>query len=108
MRIIATTTGPVTIAAFEGRLDTLTTPNAEDALLPLVKQGSVVANFEAVGYVSSTGLRLLLKAAKLAKASGHSFSVCALQPLVREVIEISGFEKIIPIYASQADALAAG
>jgi anti-anti-sigma factor len=107
MQITEIKSGAVTVAAFEGRLDTATAATAEAKLLALLAQGAVVADLTEVRYVSSAGLRVLLKAAKQAKTAGQGFSVCGLQPSVREVFEISGFDKIIPAYASRAEALAA-
>jgi anti-anti-sigma factor len=107
MQITEIKSGAVTVAAFEGRLDTATAATAEAKLLALLAQGAVVADLAEVRYVSSAGLRVLLKAAKQAKTAGQGFSVCGLQPSVREVFEISGFDKIIPAYASRAEALAA-
>jgi anti-anti-sigma factor len=107
MQITEIKSGAVTVAAFEGRLDTATAATAEAKLLALLAQGAVVADLSEVRYVSSAGLRVLLKAAKQAKTAGQGFSVCGLQPSVREVFEISGFDKIIPAYASRAEALAA-
>jgi anti-anti-sigma factor len=106
MQIAEIKSGAVTIAAFDGRLDTATAAEAEEKLLALLAGGPVVADLEGVRYVSSAGLRVLLKAAKQAKGAGNSFAVCALQPAVREVFEISGFDKIIPAFPTRAEAVA--
>ena len=108
MQIAEHREGTVTVAAMEGRLDTATAPSAEEKLIALLDQGGVVADMEGVRYVSSAGLRVLLKAAKQARTRGVPFSVCSLQPAVREVFEISGFDKIIPSHATRAAALTAG
>jgi anti-anti-sigma factor len=94
------------IARIEGRLDATTAPEAEAVLQDMVAQGPVLADLEQVRYVSSAGLRVLLKAAKQAQAAQHRFAVFGLQPTVREVFEISGFDRIIATYASLADATA--
>ena len=107
MQITVVKSGAVTIAVLDGRLDTVTAAGAEQKLLPLLQEGSVVADLELVHYISSAGLRLMLKAAKAAKGAGVSFSICASQPAVREVFEISGFSKIIPAFATRDDALGA-
>jgi anti-anti-sigma factor len=106
MQITAIKSGAATVASFDGRLDAVTAAEAEKTLLGMLHDGSVVADLERVGYMSSAGLRLLLKAAKLAKSNGVSFSVCASQPAVREVFEISGFDKVIPAFVTRAEAVA--
>jgi anti-anti-sigma factor len=108
MQIVEHREGATTIAALEGRLDTATAPATEERLIALLDQGGVVADMTGVRYVSSAGLRVLLKTAKQARTRNVSFSVCGLQPAVREVFEISGFDKIIPLHATRAEALAAG
>ncbi len=108
MQISEQREGARTVAILDGRLDTATAAEAETRLLGLLDAGAVIADMEGVRYVSSAGLRVLLKAAKAAKGKGVSFTVCGLQPAVREVFEISGFDRIIPSHATRADALAAG
>jgi anti-anti-sigma factor len=95
------------VAILDGRLDTATAALTETRLLALLEKGGVIADLSEVRYVSSAGLRVLLKAAKQAKATGASFAVVGLQPPVREVFEISGFDKIIPAFATRAEAASA-
>jgi anti-anti-sigma factor len=96
-----------TVAQFEGRLDASTAAVAETALTGMVVAGPVVADLEQVCYISSIGLRVLLKAAKLAKENGFRFKVSGLQPAVREVFETAGFDQLIPAFPTAADATAA-
>ncbi len=58
-----------------------------------------------VSYVSSLGLRALLQAAKAAQRAGGSLALCAMQPMVEEVLSVSGFGSIVPMHASRAEAL---
>ena len=97
-----------TVARFEGRLDASTAAGAETALAGMVTSGPVVADLEQVCYISSIGLRVLLKAAKLARQKGVRFTVSGLQPAVREVFETAGFDQVIPAFATAAEATAAG
>ena len=108
MDITESTAEGVKVAALKGRLDTATAPAAEGKLLGMLEGGAkVVADLAEVHYVSSAGLRVLLKAAKQAKATGGSFAVASPQAPVREVLEISGFDKILGVHASAAAAAAA-
>jgi len=106
MEITETTEGGKAVAVLDGRLDTATAVVTEAKLLGMLTHGPVIADLSAVRYVSSAGLRVLLKAAKQAKGAGHSFSVVGLQAPVREVFEISGFDKIIPSFDSRVAAAA--
>ncbi len=98
--------GGSAVLALDGRLDSVTAPAVEAKLVALLARGPVVADLAAVRYVSSAGLRVLLKAAKDAKAAGSRFSVCGMQAAVKEVFEVSGFDRVIPAFATAAEATA--
>ena len=97
-----------TVARFEGRLDAGTAADAETVLAGMLAEGHVVADMEQICYISSIGLRVLLKVARLAKEKGVRFTVSGLQPAVRDVFETAGFDQLIPSFATTAEATAAG
>lgn len=99
--------GRITIVAPHQKLDTGTAPMAGQTLSTLVGQGArrIVVDFTDVAYVSSAGLRILLAAAKQLRAMGGELRVCALNDSVQEVFEISGFNTLLPVFASAADAI---
>ena len=99
--------GAVTIVRIEGNLDTQTSPEAEAQLTRLIEAGArkIVVNFERLAYISSSGLRILLVAAKQLRESGGELRVCGLSDLVREVFGISGFDSILPVSKGEAEAL---
>jgi anti-anti-sigma factor len=107
MQIAEIKSGLVTVAALDGRLDTTTAGGAEQKLLALLSAGGLIADLSGVQYVSSAGLRVLLKTAKQAKSAHVSFAICGAQQTVREVFEMSGFDKIIPSFTTRDEALAA-
>lgn len=82
-----------------GRLDGLTAPDHEKALQEvLASAGSAVTlDLADLSYVSSAGLRVLLSAAKTAKARGTSITLAHPQPAVMEVLRLSGFDTIFAI-----------
>jgi anti-anti-sigma factor len=67
---------------------------------------AVIVDCAALEYVSSAGLRAVLLAARAAQRAGIAFVLCALQPAVREVFDLSGFSRIISVYPDRAAALA--
>ncbi len=99
--------GAVKIVRIEGKLDTQTSPDAEARLTQLIDAGArkVVVNFERLAYISSAGLRILLAAAKRIQGSGGELRVCSLSDLVGEVFAISGFDTILSVSKSEAEAL---
>ena len=78
-----------------GRLDSATSPAVESALVTLLESGEnrVVLDLSAVDYVSSAGLRVLLKAAKHLSGRG-ALVLCGLQPPVQQLLQLAGLDKL--------------
>lgn len=90
------------VVAATGRLDSNSAPTLDAALSgPAKARDKLVVDLSAVDYVSSAGLRILLKAAKLARASGQKLALAGLAPGVREVFDVSGFTKLFLIADSR-------
>ena len=99
----------MTVIDMSGRLDTSTSGAAYDELVAIAKSGvtKVVLNLDKMEYVSSAGLRIILTAAKLLKSSMGEMKICHANGVVKEVLEISGFNHLIDIYDEEKDAIAA-
>lgn len=84
----------------------------EQALIPLLGSlppGSrLVLDLSGVDYMSSVGLRVLMLAAKQSKGQSLAISVAGLQPALREIFQISRFDKLYAVHDDVAAALAAG
>ena len=103
--------GEVSCVVPVGRLDFDAAPGFQQALERLLggagkPPAAVIVDGSGLEYVSSAGLRAFLLAARSAQRSGVAFALCALQPAVREVFELSGFSRIIAVHADRASALA--
>ncbi len=94
------------IAKVEGRVDSANAREFENALSAAISDDShVIIDFEGLSYISSSGLRVILLVAKTLRNRDVKFALCSLSDPIEEVFKISGFDKIIPIYGSQAEAL---
>jgi anti-sigma B factor antagonist len=69
-------------------------------------QDRVVLDLSGLEYISSAGLRILMLAAKQCKAQKGTLVLTGLQPLVREIFEISKFTMVFTITPSLDEALA--
>ena len=107
MKIEVRDSNDVKILEFEGNLDTNTSPDAEATINELIDNGStmLLANFEELNFISSAGLRVLLATAKKLRGTGGDLRICALNPTVQEVFDISGFGSILSVYHSESEAL---
>ena len=104
--------GKTVVLAPAGRIDMATSDQFRERLIPLISSAaaageSVVLDFSGVDYISSAGLRVLMLAAKEARASGSKIAVAALQPLVNEIFQISRFDKVLPCHSGVNEAVAA-
>ena len=106
MEITSKIDGDLVHLKVAGSIDASTSPNVEQAVTAALAGGRkrLIFDMRGVSYISSAGLRAILLAAKQAKAGGGGVAVLGLQPDVEEVFTISGFGKIVPIAASDAEA----
>lgn len=93
----------------ERRLDSCSSGMFYDELESATESGGrvVVIDMEDVDYVSSAGLRVIMQAVRRMQQQGGSLALCSLSKDVRSVFETSGFDQLIAIHPSRADALAA-
>ncbi len=107
MEITTNSINDATIVAINGKLDALTCGNVETALAQLIDSGktSLVIDFTELSYISSAGLRILLKTAKQLKGINGSLVLCCMKDFIKEVFDVSGFSSIIPITDTVENAL---
>ena len=84
-----------TTLALSGRLDTVTAPELEKAVAELLPQAdSLVLDLGSLEYISSAGLRVILKAYKTLANKG-GLKLTGVQEAVREVFDITGFSDFL-------------
>ena len=90
--------GDALTVALEGRLDTTTAPKLEEQLRPVLNNGvtNLTIDLEALDYVSSAGLRVLLSAQKIMNKQGE-MTVRNVNDAVMEVFEVTGFVDLLNI-----------
>lgn len=108
MRTTNDRSGSTDILHVEGRIDATSSPELERQLLEVSKdgQGAVLLDFSGVDYVSSAGLRVLLVGVKALAGSPRSLAVAGAREDVMDVIQLTGFHRILTIYGSLENALA--
>lgn len=95
-----------------GRIDHQTADAFSIALAPYLETCNasgdrLLFDLSALDYISSAGLRVLMIATKRTKPVGGQLAVAAPQDMVREVLEITRFDLVFPVYASVADGVRA-
>ena len=89
--------GAKTQLKISGRLDTSTAPELEstiDSCLAGVEE--LIMDFEGLEYVSSAGLRVILKSQKIMNKQG-SMKIVNVNDTIMEVFDITGFADVLTI-----------
>ena len=97
MTIEKTITGTAAALKIIGRLDTTTAPELEatiDGCVAGIKE--LVLDCGELEYISSAGLRVILKAQKLMNAQGN-MKLTHVNETIMEVFDITGFADILTI-----------
>lgn len=98
--------GGARIAAIEGRIDSTNAGDFEANMNQGVgdNTNALIMDLSQLSFMSSAGLRVLLRMAKAFRAP-RTLSVCGLSELLAEIFNISGFDQIVTIHDSKATAL---
>ena len=87
--------GNVLNIALEGRLDTVSSPDLEKALASLPEGvNELVYDFSKLDYISSAGLRVLLRTHRNLPMGGKT-KILNCNPIVKEVFSVTGFSDIV-------------
>lgn len=101
--------GGITVLTLAGRLDSCASEDFGKRLdTSLPKDGGpVLLDCTHLTFISSAGLRILLKGAKQMQNAGGTLALCALSENVHDVFAISGLLKVFPVHATRGEALPA-
>lgn len=108
MEVSVQKTQDVTVFVIRGSVDGLTAERLLAVMDEQVDAGAVrlVADFSALEYTSSAGLRALLSTVKRARGLGGDLRLAAVRPQVLRVLDLSGFTSILKLYDDVAGAVA--
>lgn len=101
------TAGNVLILRFSGRLDAISTPEAEKKVLEYIEKGShlLLLDFSNIDYISSAGMRMLLAITKKIKNQSGRFVLSGATTNVMDVFKMSGFDHVLELVDTEEEAL---
>ena len=107
MEIVRQEVGAIVLFALNGRLDTNTATDLEKTLLQEINRNTnkIVIDCAGLDFITSSGLRVLLLAAKKLKAIDGKVVLCTLQEHVKNIFEVAGFTMLLSIYPSRQQAI---
>lgn len=93
------TRGDWRVVCVKGRADAEAADALESALRSAVEANAkVAADFSALDYISSAGLRAVLQAARAAQTKDRVFAVCGMSASVKKVFDMSGLHQVLTIH----------
>jgi len=112
MELVCETRDGALIAAVRGPVDHENADDFQESVLSVVREAAslgsrLILNFHDVDYMSSVGLRVLLRVAHEARDNSVDFLVADLNVAMREIFEVSRFDKMLRVFDSVEAALSA-
>lgn len=89
-----------------GRLDAAGARPLGEELQNQLAKGRVrlVLDMSGTRYISSNGLRIMLRARKDAEVRGGALKLCGLSARLLEIFEMAGFDRVFEIYSTREKA----
>lgn len=99
MKVFCENNNGVEIFSISGSLDSNTSTEFENQIVSSLERGErrLIFNLEDLDYISSAGIRVMLKTAKDLKQLEGVVVLCSLQDYVKEVFHIAGFDAYLNI-----------
>ena len=87
----------------DGRLDAHSSAKFETEMNQLIADGArlVDIDFSKIDFVTSSGLRVLLAAARRLKGLGGTLTVSGLNKTVEEIFDVAGFASLLKLWSKQ-------
>ena len=89
-----------------GEVDVFTAPKLREAIIGLLTDGKdhILVNLEAVAFMDSTGLGVLVGGLKRVKERGGELAIAGAQGTVLRVLNVTGLNAVFNLLASVGDA----
>ncbi len=107
MKITTEREGETIIALVDARVDGTNAKEFQIELEEVIAAADrmMILDCEKLSYISSAGLRVVLLTARSLQRKNSKFAICSLSEEIGKVFQISGFDKVIPVFANRADVL---
>ena len=101
-------TREISVMKVRGRVDSETAPELDNALEKLLQdnRNKIVLNLQGVDYMSSAGLRAMVKAYQVAKKSGGDLRLASVSTPVEVILRTVGMMQMLQMYPTEQEAMA--
>ena len=92
-----------------GEIDVATAPRLREQLITLVNEQRyrIIVSLEAVDFIDSTGLGVLISGLKRVRTHDGEFALVCTEPRILKVFEITGLLAVFPVFGTLDEAVAA-
>ena len=95
-----------TLVVLRGDLDLATSSDLRECLVKVIDEGArIVVDLEAVGFLDSAGLGILVGGLKRARTAGGDLELVCSGRDVLKPLEITGLDRVFTIHSGRDDAL---
>ena len=97
----------VSVMKVNGRIDSDTAPEFERALLQMLddNRNKIILNLAGVEFLSSAGLRVLVKALKAAQSCGGDVRLVSLSEPIKGILLTVGMNQMFKVFSTNEEAL---
>jgi anti-sigma B factor antagonist len=99
----------VLLVDISGKLNSSAADDAEDRIVNVLhgEDKLILLNLEKLEYVTSAGLRVILRVARLLQENRGELKLCNARGAVKDALEMFGFHSLLKVYDSEQEALSA-
>lgn len=101
-------TQTISVMKVKGRVDSETAPELDDALTKLLQnnRNKIVLNLQDVNYMSSAGLRAMVKAYQSANKTGGDVRLAAVSEPIEVILRTVGMLQMFKMFSTSEEAAA--
>ncbi len=106
MKITDKNINDIQVIKISGRIDVISADDLESFLNNAIANNSrIIFDLSETEYISSSGLRVFLATLKILKGKNGEMRLVSLQPVIRNILDISGLSNIFSIHHSLKEAM---
>lgn len=99
--------GDIAVVTADGTIDSETAPQLDEELARVVSdKNKIVIDLKGVGYMSSAGIRAIVKASQAAERNGGAVKLASVPEEIQSVLYTVGLNQKVSSFASVDEAVA--
>ncbi len=97
----------IAVVRLIGRIDSVSAKQFEEKIVSVLDAGetSLLVDFSQCDFINSTGLRVLLLAAKKVQPKHGSIAICGLTEYLHELFRIAGISNLFIVRSTEDEAI---